>query len=216
MEDILRALSTYGFPIVLSGLMLYMAFRFGIILLTHYEQKLDHKNHNELALLRNQISLTIETLLERAVLKSRASRVYIFEFHNGVTPLGGLPFLKMTNTYEALGKGAKSELHRRENMPMQLFSSFVKAIYEKDCVVMDTENKSDEYSAMVWATLEERDVGVAVCAKVTGLNGKIIGYLGFDFCKGNDFNRDTVYDAIKIVQDVAAEVGALLSVDKRK
>ena len=213
MQDILEMISTYGLALVISGLVIYFAIQFGNMFLDDAKKKRDAKKHDALANLRNQISSTIIALLERTVLRARGCRAYVFEFHNGAMSMGGLPFLKMTNTYEALNDGAKSELHKRESMPMQLFASFVDAIGKHESVVMDVGNRTDEFSPFVYETLVERGISVTVRAKITDINQRVIGYFGIDYCAGKPVDADVISEAVKIVEDTAVELGALLSVN---
>ena len=216
MEEMMKLISTYGLALVIVGLLLYFAVQYVLVHLEDYKQKRNIKKHDELATLRNQISSAVEAVIERTLLRTRASRVYVFEFHNGSTSMGGLPFLKMTNTYEALGEGAKSERHKRAAMPMQLYSSFVDAIYNKEYLVINTNNRTDEYSKLVYETLAERDISTIVCAKLMDINRRVIGYLGIDYCNEKPVEESIIQESVRIAQDVAVELGALLSVNKRK
>ena len=129
--------------------------------------------------------------------------------------MGGLPFLKMTNTYEALGEGIKTEMHKRESMPFHLFQSYVNAIYEHNFIIMDVENRTDQFSQFEYETLVQRGVLLLVGARITDINRRVIGHLGIDFC-GERPNEATVKEAIRITQDVSVELGALLTVNKCK
>ena len=215
MEEIIKMITTYGLSIMISGVVLYFLIKVANILIKNYEEKNKIKKHDELAMLRNQISVTINALLERTALRANADRVYVFEFHNGNTALGGLPFMKMTNTYEALNGTAKSEMHKRTDMPFQLFQSFVDAIYNEDYIVMDVNNRTDKYSAFVYETLVERNISVTIRAKITDISKRVIGYFGIDYCKNNPVSEAVISDSVKIAQDVAIELGALLSVNKK-
>ena len=216
MNEILMMISTYGLALVITGLVLYYAIQFGNVFLEDAKSKRAEKKHDDLVSLRTQISSTIIALLERTVLRARGCRAYVFEFHNGAVSMGGLPFLKMTNTYEALNNGVKSELHKRENMPMQLFASFVDALYKEDSLVMDVRNRTDMLSPFIYETLVERGVSVIVCAKITDINKRVIGYFGIDYCAERPLDDEVIKEAVKIVEDEAVELGALLSVNVRK
>ena len=168
-QELFKAISKYGLTIVISGLVLYFAIKFFGVLLKDFEAKRGVKTHDELAAHRTQIGAVIQKVLEDAVLKTHADRVYVFEFHNGNLSMGGLPFLKMTNTYEALGPGARSELHKREGMPFQLFHSFVDAIYSYDWICLDVEDRDKLYQPIVYNILEERNVKITMRCKITDL-----------------------------------------------
>ena len=220
--EILIAISTYGLAIIISGLVLYFAYKFMNILFEnfknkheekHEEKPYDEKSHDERAAIRNQLGKTIKNILERVLHKTNSDRVYVFEFHNGNQSFGGLPFLKMTNTYEVHKPRVKSEIHKRESMPFLLFQHFVDAIYEKEYVIMDVNKKTDEFTSAEYGVLEARDIQFTLRAKITDLNQKVIGYLGIDYCTGNSTTRKNAEMYIETLMNTASELGVLLSVN---
>ena len=60
------------------------------------------KQHDIEMELRNKNSEKINNLCKNLLYKTDASRVILLEFHNGNTGEGGLPFAKMTATYEQI------------------------------------------------------------------------------------------------------------------
>lgn len=214
MEEVIKLISTYGLAIVISGLVLYFAVKFVNILIDEQREKRGVATHDERTKQRNSVGAEIQSLLERLVLRCNADRAYVFEFHNGNLSLGGLPFLKMTNTYEALAPGIRSELHKRDSMPFQLFQTFVDAIYTREHLIMDTEQRTEEYSALVYEILEERNIKFTIRRRITDLNGKVIGYVGLDYCKGSEEERGRAEAYLPALRETATNLGALLSVNK--
>ena len=216
MEEILKYVSTYGLAVVISGVVIYYAVQFANIALERRRNETRENRHDDLVLLRTQLSSTIQTMIDRAVIRTRASRVYVFEFHNGSVGMGGLPFAKMTNTYEALGEKVKSGVKQRANMPMQLYSTFVDAVFAEDCVLMNVNNRVNELSQFVYESLVELDVEIAVRAKIVDINKQVIGFLGIDYCQNNSPDDVSLQESVNLVQDLGAEIGALLSVKKQR
>ena len=215
MDEIIKLISTYGLAIVISGLVLYFAIQFAHVFLEEYKQKRGIQHHDELHDIRAQVSSVINILLDRVLLKTRSDRVYVFEFHNGITSMGGLPFTKMSNTYEALNEGTASELHARENMPMSLYSSFMDGITCNDYIGLDIDDRRDAYSKLIYETLVTRKVKVTLRAKITDINKRIIGYVGLDYCREKP-SDETLAQSIGILLDTATELGALLTVHNKK
>lgn len=215
ISAIFSAISTYGLAIVISGLVLFFAIKFINVVYRAFEAKHGVKTHDELATHRNKVSAIITNLLDRAALKIHADRVYVFEFHNGSLSMGGLPFLKMTNTYEALAPGAKSELHKREGMPFQLFHTFVDAIYAEDWLCLDVDDREKKYQPLVYSILEERNVKITIRCKITDLQRRVIGYLGIDYCNGTEVTREKAESYVGEMLSIATELGALLSVNSK-
>jgi len=213
MEEIIKQITTYGLAVVISGVVLYFAIRFGHVVLDHYTHAKAQKKHDELTDVRKNIGSTVNQILERLAIRTHSGRAYVFEFHNGTLSLGGLPFVRMTNTYEALNDGGKSQMHMRDNMSMLLYSQFADAIYHSEHVVIDTRDReSGADSPLGYETLIERGTVVTVRVPIMGIKKKIIGFVGIDFCKEPVDKR--IKDSIRMVQDTALELGPLLSVDK--
>ena len=212
MDELLKLISTYGLAIVISGLVLYFAIKLGNILVDSFKHKHTAKKHDDLSETRSRVSSVISSMLDRIVLKTHADRAYVFEFHNGHFSMGGLPFLKMSNHYEALGEGATSEANRRKDMSLQLYHSFTEAIAKKDYLIMKPDDRTGEFSPLVYETLAERGIHTTVRAKITDIHKRPIGYFGIDFCK--PVTDEAARACVETVIGAAAELGALLCVNK--
>ena len=215
MEEIIKLISTYGLSVVISGLVLFFAVKLGNALFDDYKKKRAEKTEDTLAEARNHVSTTIMAILERTLLRAHCDRAYVFEFHNGTTSMGGLPFMKMTNTYEALGEGARSEMAGRENMPMQMYTTFINSITTNNCIIMDTRNRTDVATGFEYETLVARGVAVSVRAKIKDINMRVVGYFGIDYCQDKPVDDAVVEASIGLVQGAANEIGALLTVNKK-
>ena len=62
----------------------------------------EKNRHDVEMVLRNQNSEKINSLCKNLLYKTNADRVMVLELHNGNTGEGGLPFSKMTATYEQI------------------------------------------------------------------------------------------------------------------
>jgi len=213
LEKLLELISKNGLALVISAGVLIFAVKFGNIGIDYLKEKIGVKKHDELAALRMQVSKTIQALLDRNVLRTRACRAYVFEYHNGTISLGGLPFLKTSCVYEALGEGVKSEALARKDLSLQLYNIIYDSLNRYPYIVLDVNNRNyDMDSALGYETLAKRGVSVSVRVKITDLNRRVIGFVGVDY--SDPVDDRTLQDAIDIMQDAAVEIGALLSVKK--
>ena len=136
MAELLAWISAHGLAVVISAGVLLILNRIAGILTRYLERRLGvDPEHEQLTDLRRRVDTTVVRIIEQAVLRARASRVYIVEFHNGTVALGGLPFLKMTCTYEALGDGAPSERYRRDNVTLHSYSTLINSLMSNDYIV---------------------------------------------------------------------------------
>lgn len=217
MDEMLKWITTYGLAIVISGVVIYLAFRFGLARLHDYERRMGlirQEKHDELDAIRTHVSPIVSGKLDKLLMRTKGDRSYAFEFHNGSVSDGGLPFLKMTCEYEELANNAGSELHRRENMSRHLLAKFVDALMRSPYLIMDVENRTDEFSDFEYAILVERKIILTVRAPLKNDRGRLIGYVGIDY--GVRPDKATVREAVTAIQYAATELGALLSVSGRK
>jgi len=209
-------ISTYGLALVISAFVIYWAHTFATDFREERKERNGRQKHNAEIDLRIQVNNLVSGILDRTILRTHSDRAYVFEFHDGDTKtnLSGLPFLKMSCTYESIGPYAKTEIHRRQGMPFQMYQSFITAIYSKDYLVLDVDHRTAEYAPLIYETLNERDIGITLRTKITDTSLKVIGYLGIDFCSGNPVTREAVEKCADMLLATAKEIGALLSVSK--
>jgi len=215
MEEMIKLISSFGLSVVISGFVLFFAVKFVNELFDDFKRKRAEKSKADLAEARNQVSTTIMTILERTLLRARCDRAYVFEFHNGTASIGGLPFMKMTNTYEAHSEHTVSEMAVRENMPMQMYATYLHSIANNDYVIFDTRSRTNAASNFEYETLLARKVVVCACAAIKDIHMKPVGYLGIDFCHDHLIDDAAVETGARLVQGAAKEIGALLTVHKK-
>ena len=138
--------------------------------------------HSETVKTRLKITPEVKSVLNALLLQTHASRAYVFEFHNGTTSLGGLPFIYMSNTYEVLGQTASSQMHARQHMPFTLYDSLITHLIQQDVVTVDIRNKSDAFDAIIYETLDKRGTTVLIGTKLLDEHKRVIGFLGIDYC----------------------------------
>jgi len=217
MEKLLQLMADFGVMFILSGVVIFALCKGVGIGFRYLEERVGLKSHENLVDLRTQVSKTINQSIDQVLLQTHASRVYVFEFHNGASSLGGLPFLYMTNTYETLGADAKSEQHIGKNTPLSLHHAFVEELGKQPWLLMDTENRDTErFSTLIYETLAACGVSKTIRVKLTNSKKQMIGYLGVDYCVGSYTPNDAILDKyVDIVQYAATEIGALLSVQDK-
>lgn len=209
MNEIVSLIETKGLAITISAIAIYFSIQLINIYLDKLKTQTKEKKHDELLEIRKKINLEIEKSLEKIMLKTSSSRAFVFEYHNGLTGLGGLPFLKMSNTYEVCNEGVSSQQSNLENMSCSMFSSLLNKIEEREFVLLDTKDRCKDLTNLTYETLVEQDVDKTLIVKLVNTKKSVIGYIGLDYCNGNEnFNKKH----IKQLQELALEVGALLSV----
>lgn len=215
VNQILDMLVQYGTPLVITAIVLYGAFRVLNIALGRFEQthgaKKEKEQHDKLLEVRKSIDKSINTALERVLMRTNADRAFVFEFHNGGSNLGGLPFLKMSNTYEVVDTGIVPQKFNLEQMSLSMYSTMISEIMAKPTLLVNTAVREDTLPNICYETLLAQQIHTCVMARIADLNGHIIGYCGIDFVK----NEKQIHgnSDIALVKELATELGALLSVD---
>lgn len=85
------------------------------------------KEHTEAMNAREQNDQKIHILTDKLNYRVNASRVMVLEFHNGVENTGGMPFRKMTCTYEAINVGIQpiAENYNEINLSLIPFMNYM-------------------------------------------------------------------------------------------
>jgi hypothetical protein len=211
---ILNYLEAHTVSLVITAIVIFFSIRFGNLGFEYVASKLKEKKHGELIDIRTNVNKTINSLIDRAMLRTNACRAYVLEFHNGITALGGLPFLKMSCTYEFVNEGVKSAQYTRDNIPLSLHSSMVDGIIENDFIVLDPENRSEEHSHLVYEMLVEQQTLKSVRVKIMNSYKQVIGCFGVDYCREYRLpETDEDLEKIKsVLKETAMKIGVLLSV----
>jgi len=216
-----KLVAELGALVVGAGLLFYAVFMSIKTVNKWVNKKIDQQpanvmgyDHGESVGIILKITPEIKAVLKELLLQTHCSRAYIFSFHNGQEGFGGLPFVYMSNTYEVLSGKADSQHHARQNMSFTMYDTFIKQLLEKDVLVMSPDNRTDEYDDMVYETLVKRGIKLTIRTKLNDEHGRIIGYLGIDFCKGDMmlFKDEAIPRLEKIVYKEAQILSTLLYV----
>ena len=183
--EILEHVGQLGIYTVLGAVFVYAAL-VGINFLKELGkrrlERVETPSHSETVKTRLRITPEVKSVLKELLLHTHASRAYVFEFHNGKTSIGGLPFIYMSNTYEVLGPTASSQTHARQQMPFTLFDSLISQVIRRDAVTIDLRNRSEDIDPIVYETLDKRGTTVMIGTKLQDEHKRVIGFLGVDFC----------------------------------
>lgn len=215
MEQFLEMITTYGAPFVITAIVLYGAFRVMNILIAKFEnthkKTKEQQQHEALLEVRKNIDKTVNLSLERVLMRTGADRAFIFEFHNGGSNLGGLPFLKMSNTYEVVDTGIIPQRMHLENMSTSMYYALLSQIIEKDHLVIYTNIVEEGIPQIAYETLKFQKIHTTVLVRISDVKGRVVGYTGIDFVREEKQLQGNSH--IQQVKALALEIGALLSVD---
>lgn len=224
MEKIVTLLGQYGTPLVITSVVIYIAIRYAEIWLKKMERAAavgvkgqedrNKEEHTRLLELRKKVNETVNTSLDRLMTKAGADRAFIFEFHNGGVSLAGLPFLKMSNTYEVVDTGIVPQSYNLQSMGVAMFSGLIGETLNKDYVVVDVSNRIAAIRPVTYETLVVQGIHTSIFTKITDVKGRIIGYCGLDYVRAEHTLEEQ--ETAPLLMAAAIELGALLSVTKKE
>jgi hypothetical protein len=124
-----------------------------------------------------EMSQRVNDKLSEVLEMADGSRVYIFQFHNGVTYYTGQHAQRFTCTYEIVGKGISREATNLQNLQVSIFSWWINEVLKGNMVYSDINEMSD-YTTMI--TLKQQGIESIICYPIIH-QGKIVGIIGIDY-----------------------------------
>lgn len=158
-----------------------------------------------------RVSDQITTKLEDLQDTCKADRVWILQFHNGghFYPTGK-SIQKFSMFYEILNPGVTSVQNNFQNIPVNLFSKLINAVYENETVCIP------DYKDVTVATHGFKYVADEIGAKsdyifaLKALDGKFVGILGISYTKRkHTLSTEDVHE----IETHAAAIGSVLCTD---
>jgi hypothetical protein len=123
----------------------------------------------------NNIQKAIDYLLSEL----NASRVHVYEFHNGDHFYSGGSQQKFSCTYESLAAGVSAESLNLQNLRISTFNNFIEQTIQDGGFSLETLDKCDTLLCKNW--FDARGVHSSYAVAIRTLNKSIIGILSIDF-----------------------------------
>jgi hypothetical protein len=131
---------------------------------------------------RVEIAGKVNDALEFVRRQLGADRAYIFEFHNGSRNLTGIPFAKMSNTYERCAVGIQPEILNLQNLPIGIGYLFIRCITSnEDIHIHDIEMLADR-DPSTYQLLANQGIKSLYAVGIFDFDSTPVGFIGVDFC----------------------------------
>lgn len=225
IEVIRGLIADFGLSVTISAIFIFVAYKFikntmdqnnRLMKLLLDERKNEHTTnrirHNELIDKRLEINSKIKNAIEAFRQKVDADRVYIFEYHNGESNLNGLPFAKVSATYEILKPGVSSYKSRLQGIPSGLILEFNQNLLTNKQISVPNITDYKDIDPVGNSVLIRPDAKSFYVALINNINGYPIGFIGMDYiCRESE--KEEADKAIKELKAISLQIGSLLEVD---
>jgi len=155
---------------------------------------------------RFKIDQIINSSLEEARQESKASRAFLFQFHNGEHSVGQFNFLYASETHEVVGAGISHNLQINQHIPASIGFEQGNTMINQGYYCSTVEEMDNSSLANF---LRQRGV-VAICTvPVLNTNDEIIGFIGVDFADISTYPKDPTY-VLPTLRKHTAEIEGIL------
>lgn len=209
MDEVIKLVTTQGLAVAISVIVIYGMYQLMNIFIDKLRDKVGMKSHDQLLDIRSKINMRVQNVIDIARIKTNSYRISVYEFHNGHMNIGGLPFLKMTNTYQSYTDTTIVTQGLLSDIPLSLLNKSVNSLISRDYLILDSTNKSADLAILAYDLLEQQGASKGLYIKITDHNKKVIGFVVMHVC--GDTNITTT--DIDVIDDLSIELGALLSMD---
>ncbi|MBY0378876.1 MAG: hypothetical protein K2P99_00590 [Burkholderiales bacterium] len=121
----------------------------------------------------------INKILTQVMNENKASRAYIFRFHNGLAAVSGIPFFFQTNTHEIITPGMSRVLPFSQRLPASINVPMNTQLANNKCVIL---NKiSADPNNQNYYNYQSRGAEAMIRCPIFLDNGDLLGYVGLDY-----------------------------------
>jgi len=166
---------------------------------------------------RDKVSIPIQNKINHLKDLYRASRVGVFEFHNSMSNLNGLPFKWYDLIYESIIKGIHPVSGETKNMPYNILSPIIMHIQDGVTKIFnnkDIESFYDQSSVLYNFCVDKMHINDLICAPIMNEENQLVGMLSLEY----SFNNKLDFKDLDIT-DIEVEtkiIGTLLELNKKE
>ena len=206
IEVIRGLIADFGLSVTISAIFIFVAYKF-------IKNTMDQNNRlMKLLLDERKNEHTTNRIRHNELIEVDADRVYIFEYHNGESNLNGLPFAKVSATYEILKPGVSSYKSRLQGIPSGLILEFNQNLLTNKQISVPNITDYKDIDPVGNSVLIRPDAKSFYVALINNINGYPIGFIGMDYiCR--ESGKEEADKAIKELKAISLQIGSLLEVD---
>jgi hypothetical protein len=135
----------------------------------------------------------------------KPARMAMFEFHNGLSNIAGLPFIKMDETAEVVAPSISSVRMSNQNLPIDTILPWLPVFLKHDCVIA---NKQNSGPFMEEAMTRAGTDTIIACPIFIPNRVEPLGYVSAVWT--TNWDKSNMISAVPKLQAAAKEIGIIL------
>lgn len=160
-------------------------------------QKEEHDRNLET---RDSIALPIQNKINHLKDFYRCSRVSVFEFHNSLVNLNGLPFKWYDLIYESVARGVHAVSYETKNMPVNILLPIIEKISDGDSILFNRKDIENFYngSSVLYDFCLRHNINDLIIAPLINKDSQLIGLVALEYSGDNYVDNDVVVDELEL------------------
>lgn len=173
--------------------------------------------HDEDLNTRDKISIPIQNKINHLRDVYGSSRVGVFEFHNSLTNLNGLPFKWYDLIYESVQKGIHAMTMETKNMPYNILSPITMHIENGEIKIFnkkDIENFYNQSSVLYDYSINRMHINDLICAPILNQSNQLVGMITLEYSYNNTLDFEDLN--LSELETETKVISALLELNKKE
>lgn len=220
-----QIVSNLGIMVVISSLFIYIFYKFFERLEKQNEKmftaliekdKIKEQTHDKFFDFRVNATEKINSLLHTLLIRARAERAYIFEFHNSGVNMAGLPFAKFSMTYEVTDKGISHVIKDYQNMPLTCLGNLITDLQKAEPIILETIDSLQESNPIFFGFLSAHEVESYAYIGLKDSNSHVFAVLALNIPYNNINNESDKKYLKTFMYETSSAIESILDVIKHK
>lgn len=157
------------------------------------------KEHDDNLKTRDSISVPVQNKINHLKDFYRSSRASVFEFHNSLVNLNGLPFKWYDVIYESVAKGVHAISYETKNMPYNILTPIISKVVNGDVMLFTKEDIEAFYkqSSVLYDFCIRHNINELIVAPLLNKDTVLIGLVVLEY-SGNNHASDVDVEELEL------------------
>jgi hypothetical protein len=200
IKNILEQLRKMKLEVIIILLITFILFYYKALITQVVEKKVSTVDEVKKDINNNVL---IQQMLNELMLRYKADRAYIFQFHNTIKYYDGSHRNHQSMTFEVCANGISSEAQGLQNLAVSLFPVFLQEVLLERMQYNDINDIREQTTRISLRKQGIKSIFIAPYFK----DGKFVAYIGLDFVK-EEMKEDFNYNEYKAIIN---EIGNILT-----